>query len=137
MALIEWNESLSVGVEEIDFQHRRWIDMINAMDEALSVGGAEKLEQIKDESIKAMVDYAWFHFKYEEQYLKDLGYPELAAHREDHNRFKMNLRQIQADVDRGFQPLNTQLMSIMMNWLKDHIMMEDKKYAAYAEQAGQ
>ncbi|MEJ2039225.1 MAG: hypothetical protein P8X55_09855 [Desulfosarcinaceae bacterium] len=49
----------------------------------------------------------------------------------------MNLSQIQADVDRGFLPLNTQLMSIMMNWLKDHIMMEDRKYAAYAEQAGQ
>ncbi|MEJ2039226.1 MAG: hypothetical protein P8X55_09860 [Desulfosarcinaceae bacterium] len=55
MALIEWNESLSVGVKEIDFQHRRWIDMINAMDEALSAGGAEKLGQIKHESIKAMV----------------------------------------------------------------------------------
>ena len=136
MALIEWNESFSVGVEKIDSQHRQWIELINALDEALGRGKPEQLGQVKRESIEAMIAYARFHFEFEETFMKKSGYPHLVAHREDHNRLRVILAQIQADSKRGFQPLNTQLMNIMMNWMKEHIMKEDKKIGDYVDKTG-
>ena len=133
MALIQWDDSFSVGIDEIDAQHQRWIQIINDMDDALTSGDAEKLLSIKQQSLSDMIEYTRFHFCFEEQLMAKINYPHIETHKNAHIQFTERLLNIQADIRSGFQPLNTQLMSIMMNWLKDHILSEDKQYTAYAD----
>lgn len=38
MPLIQWNESLSVGVVEIDRQHRKLVELINDLNNAMRQG---------------------------------------------------------------------------------------------------
>jgi hemerythrin len=128
MPLIEWDDSFSVGFAEIDSQHHRWIQMINDLDEVLSKGEVDRFTTAMQASLDAMTDYARFHFDFEERFMADLGYPEIEAHQKTHRRLIGQLTQIQDDIKRGYRPLNTQLMSIMMNWLKDHILEEDKQF---------
>ena len=131
MPLVQWDDALSVGHDEIDRQHRKWIQFINDMHDALASGDPHKLGAITDTSLRQMIDYAKYHFEFEEKYMDEIGYPELAAHKQVHDGFRKMISKIQADAEHGYQPLNTQLMSIMMNWLTDHILSEDKKYSLY------
>jgi hemerythrin len=134
MALIEWDESFSVGNDEIDSQHKHWIQLINNLDMALiGQGDPEVLKRVKDESLEAMIDYARFHFHSEEQFMEKINYPKLKPHQASHSRMACDLLDIQKDIERGYKPLNTQLMSIMMDWLKNHILTDDKQYGIFAE----
>ncbi|MGC8720293.1 MAG: hemerythrin domain-containing protein, partial [Thermodesulforhabdaceae bacterium] len=59
MPLIRWDESLSVGIAEIDDQHKRLVNMINELyDAMLQKKGKAVLSQI----IKEMAEYAAVHF---------------------------------------------------------------------------
>ena len=136
MPLIQWDDSFSVGFEEIDAQHRRWVQLINDLDDALEDGDPDELALARHESLKAMVEYACFHFNSEEGFMAKMGYPELKTHRQLHDQMARKLLQIQRDNENGYHPLNTQLMSLMVNWLKDHILTQDKQYAAYAAENG-
>lgn len=136
MPLIEWDDSFSVGVDEIDAQHRRWVQLINDLDDALSRGEPEELTVAKHKSLEAMVEYVRYHFGFEEQFMEQMGYPQLEAHKQLHAQMTEKLLQMQCDSTHGYQPLNTQLMSVLVNWLKDHIMNQDKKYATYAVENG-
>ena len=63
MALITWNNMLSTGVTEQDNQHKKLIDLINQLNDAMQAGkGSEVLGKVLAE----LVNYTVFHFGYEE-----------------------------------------------------------------------
>lgn len=58
MPLIEWNDSFSVNVSEIDFQHKRPVSMINELNDAMAKGkGKDTIGNIID----GLVSYATTH----------------------------------------------------------------------------
>lgn len=49
MFVISWNDSLSVGISEIDEQHKQWVALYNDMDDKLLEGENETEEcEIKE-----------------------------------------------------------------------------------------
>jgi hemerythrin len=136
MPLIEWDESLSIGFDEIDDQHKRWIQIANKLHDVLCCGEQDELLRINDTSLAAMIEYARTHFASEEQFMEKINYPGLGAHRRVHAGMVERLRRIEDEVDNGLRPLNTQLMSLLKNWLKEHILKEDKRIGQYAAKNG-
>jgi len=132
MSRIEWNESFSVNHDEIDAQHRKWIDIYNRLERVMEEGDATALKNITIDTLQSMLDYARFHFKYEERYMNDLGYPSIAAHARVHKDFDNIIYQSYRDVLDGNVVLNTKLLKLIRSWLVNHILVEDKKYARYA-----
>lgn len=127
MSLITWNDTFSVGFDEIDAQHKQWIQIINDLHAVFGCGDPQELSRIKVKSLATMIDYVNYHFEFEERFMEKMHFPELETHKQMHARFAGELMKIQADMQSGFQPLNTQLMSILKNWLEEHILNEDKK----------
>ena len=126
MSKIEWDDSFSVGVVEIDEQHRRWIEIINKlhdsiMDKTVSVKNSDRI-------LCEMIDYANFHFIFEEDHMKKVGYQDLKKHRQQHEFFNKNLAAKLQEERAGGLVMNTELMKILMNWLREHILEEDMKY---------
>ena len=128
MALIEWDDSqLSVGIEVIDRQHKKWVDIMNELDEAiLSMKGQKVLEQ----TFAEMVDYVHYHFAEEEKLMEERDYASLDEHKKIHNIFRERIEKYQKDFQSGELVLCSQVMSTLKSWLQDHIMVEDKKFAA-------
>ena len=71
--LIEWTDELSVGIQEIDDQHRLLVSILNKLHTAMyEHQGKEVAEKILNE----LVDYTKIHFAVEESLMRVLGYPQ-------------------------------------------------------------
>lgn len=82
MGLIKWNAFYSVNVEEIDNQHKKLIDLINQLYDAMKAGkGTEVLSTVLTE----LVEYTAYHFETEERLFLQQGYAEYEAHKVIHD----------------------------------------------------
>lgn len=129
MSRMVWDAAFSVKVDEIDEQHRRWIEIINELHDTLMVkgGGGRITERILAE----MLDYTNFHFTFEEDYLQRIGYPGLDQHRLQHRYFLDTVLGKLQEEQSGGLVLNTEVMRLLTVWLRDHILTEDRKYMLF------
>jgi hemerythrin len=130
MSQIEWQKSYSVNNSEIDEQHKKWIAIYNEMDKCLLSGDQKELIQIAAKSLKSMHDYANFHFKFEEEYMQKINYPDLVSHKRLHKDFDNIIYKYHRDIDAGELIINTEILKKIKEWLVKHILVQDKKYAA-------
>jgi hemerythrin len=122
MKNIEWDDSLLIGNDLIDIQHKRLIGLIAAIPEEKSPGD----ELALDEAIV----YAETHFADEEELLEHVGYPKTPEHIEMHEKMTSILESYKRDYDEGKTDLSAFKQS-MYEWIKGHIMTEDKKISAF------
>ena len=133
MALIEWNDSLSVNVAEIDKQHQRLIQMINELNDAMR---QRKANEILGKVISGLADYTEYHFSAEEKYFDKFGYPEAATHKREHQAFVKQVSDFKDRFDQGQLTLSTNIMFFMGDWLKNHIQGSDKRYGPFFNEKG-
>lgn len=133
MPKIEWDDSFSVHDTDIDDQHKEWIRIFNKMHEILIGGDTEAKYNAAEESLKAMLDYAREHFKFEEAYMRKIDYPELVQHHRLHKDFDTQIYTLYREIQDGGVVLNTEVISMVKGWLLNHIVVEDRKYALFFE----
>lgn len=123
--LIEWNDSLSVGVSEIDRQHMKLVGLINKLHQAMSEGHAKDvMSQILDE----MISYTDEHFKTEERYFNQFKYIKTVEHMREHRNFVNTALQLQSDFKSGKLGISVGTMEFLKDWLTKHIQGSDKEY---------
>ncbi len=133
MPIIEWNSSFSVGNDEIDQQHKRWFAIFNDMHETLLNGTPEDFQKLTLKALQDMRDYAKIHFSFEENYMREIGYPDLVAHRRLHKDFDTQIYENYRNAEAGSIVLNSALIKMIRNWLMQHILVEDVKYKLFAQ----
>jgi hemerythrin-like metal-binding protein len=93
--LIEWRDEFSVGLPEVDHEHREMIAMINTL-QLESASGAEIASLVAAlGEIHARISA---HFALEEKCMTSLGYDGYAEHKADHERLLDDLRDIMDEV---------------------------------------
>lgn len=128
MAMFQWDDSLSVGIAEIDKQHRQLVEMISKLNDEMRLGkGKEVLEKI----LNGMVNYALMHFETEEKYFLKYGYADAENHRQVHHTFVKKVSDFRAQFSNGRIGLTIEVMDFLIEWLQKHIKGEDKKYAPF------
>ena len=132
MSRLEWDESFLTGNPEIDEQHKKWIAIYNDLRDTLLHGSRERLSQITLDTLQAMLDYAQYHFSFEEEYMKSINYPDIVGHKRVHKDFDTKIYDLNRDVREGRTVLNTEILKMMEQWIKNHILNEDMKYATFA-----
>lgn len=132
MALIEWNEKLSVGVPEMDNQHKRLVAIINELNDAMKQGkGREALGKV----LNNLITYVHTHFKSEEEFMRKVSFPELESHKAEHKKLTNEVEKFYNDFKDGKTILSVQIMNFLRNWLLDHIGKKDKAYGEFAKQS--
>ncbi len=132
MALLKWDQSYSVGQPELDAQHRRWIEIINELHDAMTQEGKEEMSTVTVNSLKAMLAYARNHFLAEERYMRQIDFPETIPHIKSHNEcYGKVLTHLQNAEDGGHLPAPS-LLKFLKEWLVQHILNEDMKYRHFA-----
>jgi hemerythrin len=125
MDLVRWNESLSVKVTEIDRQHQKLVSMINELGEAMRQGkGKDALSKI----INGLVSYTVTHFKTEEKYFDQFGYPKRDSHKKEHAEFVKKVSDFKDGFENGSITLTIEIMYYLSDWVQKHIKGSDKLY---------
>ena len=133
MQKICWSKELEVGVEEIDAQHRRLVDTVNSLADAMRQPNPDdKVESLLDE----MVEYVTHHFHQEERLMRDMGYPGLAKHQIAHAGFvKQTLIFLHQYHTAEFEL--SILQGFLSGWLVGHIMgPHDQQLGRYLVASG-
>ncbi len=133
MSLINWEESLSVKVSEIDSQHKKLVELINSLHEAMKQRKAnEALGGIIDE----LINYAMTHFRTEESYFDKFGYLKASAHIKEHKDFVNRVAAFKDDFARNKIMLSMEIMDFLKTWLINHIKKIDMAYSDFFIEKG-
>jgi hemerythrin len=124
MAYMNWNDDLSVGVREIDEQHRKLIGMVNAFYEKLKENDKVALGSL----LASLTEYTVYHFKTEEKYMDKFNYQETDKHKNEHRLFVEKVSEIKARFDSGKFILTLEITSFVKDWIAKHVMGSDKRY---------
>ena len=125
MALMEWNDSLSVKVTEIDKQHQNLLNLINNLNDAMKEG---KSKEVLKDIIEGLLEYSANHFTAEEKYFDQFHYPKGTAHKKEHTKFVTDIMEFKKGFDDGKLTLSLDVMNFLKDWLSNHIKGSDKQY---------
>ena len=130
---VEWDDTLSVGIEEIDEQHKVLVEMVNKMHEAIHQRhGSDVVIGILND----LAEYTRIHFAVEESLMRILNYPDYDNHKQVHEELLHTVEDLQEKVSSGKKSIGFELMHFLKTWLTKHIMEEDMQYSGFFLKAG-
>lgn len=128
MGRMQWDQSMSVNIDDLDAQHRKLLDMVNRLHDALDKGDSGELGL---KIVSELKEYAQEHFSYEESLMMEHGYPGYAAHQQEHINFIKQVAAYDSACRKQGCPLPGEILGFLERWLLDHIKGTDQKYAPY------
>lgn len=130
--LIEWSRSYSVGVTQMDNEHKRLIDIINNLYSAMRGGrSTEAVGSVLDE----LIEYTKTHFAHEEGLMQQSNYQDYDIQKRSHVELVNQVLEIQKKFRDG-TALGQEVMTFLKNWLINHIQGLDKKYGPVMNKKG-
>jgi hemerythrin len=134
MAFMEWTDQFSVGVAVFDDEHKKLIAIINTLYESVNAGTDKlALQRVCDE----LVDYTISHFRHEEEYFEEWGYPDAENHVASHEAMRRQVFEYRNRIRSAeSSELASELLRFLREWLARHIMIEDRTYGHFLAQKG-
>lgn len=123
---MQWKDEYSVGITEIDDQHKGVMELFNVIDAAIEAkeGWSDvffKLEQLRE--------HARFHFSLEESLMRMHDYPKHAEHVDLHKHFLDKLDQLQMTTLSRQVTMKT--INYLSDWYAEHMQTQDKDFVRY------
>ncbi|HWS49281.1 MAG TPA: bacteriohemerythrin [Candidatus Methanoperedens sp.] len=122
---IEWEEKYSVGVREIDEQHKLLIETINKL--ANVVASDPRKENLLS-IIDSLINYKKIHFATEERYFEEFKFEGAEEHIAAHEVFGEKIRLIQEKNGDDIVALTYDLIDFLEDWFVEHMLTVDQEY---------
>lgn len=133
---IQWRESLSIGVEAIDAQHKellqRFDDLLCACKEGKATGELCGL-------LDFLSQYVRTHFNDEEAIQRLHRYPAYEEHKREHESFVARLKALQREISNDGVAVHhvMETNNMLLKWLTDHISVVDKQLGHFLHSSRQ
>ena len=132
-SLVAWSDEFSLGMPEVDAQHKVLIDLINQVWISL-VKKADHAQTVK--IVEELEKYTLTHFTVEEIFMREIAYGQFVEHKKEHEKFIARVAQERAKIVSG-QPVTLDILHFLRDWLINHILVSDKHYAEeYKKRSG-
>lgn len=133
MAEIKWRDSYSVGIEKFDNQHKKLVQILNDLLDAMHSGMAHVILENK---LNELVDYAHTHFSDEEDLFDRYDYPQKVEHHNQHIQLLAQVQKLLEDLSKGSIVITLQTTDFLKDWLINHILGDDMEYASFFKEKG-
>jgi hemerythrin len=130
VSYVAWKDDLATGFEDIDNDHKVLFDLVDQFHEVYAGSGNDaQLKMVFD----ALMDYTDYHFRREEAFMEEKGYPHRAAHQKLHKALKEEINKLherfrKGELKDGETDLGLEILAFLNNWLRFHITEEDMMY---------
>ncbi len=133
--LMKWREELITGNDEFDHLHEELFNRVHELMEEARKGNAG--EQVGH--------FLWFlqryirkHFRTEEYLQRSLGYSGYKAHKEQHDQFSAQVRQVESKYAREGEStvLIVSVINMLADWFRTHIRTYDQEAANFLREVG-
>ncbi|MDD5058652.1 MAG: hemerythrin domain-containing protein [Sideroxydans sp.] len=131
---LEWSDDLSVSIPEIDAEHQHFIQLVNALNEAIVARMEVRAIQ---QRMQAILEDATAHFAHEETLFKEWNYPDAEQHAQRHAEVLQALHEIMHGFDKNgldYEWIEAGLQ--VKQALIEHMLAEDMKYRDYCRTLG-
>lgn len=121
-----WKDEYSVGIESLDNDHRKLLNLINNLQTAVHYHTGDEFEK---KALHEVIDYTKYHFEREEKMMEDAGYEDLEAHKQQHiDMIKKIDGFVQEYEKHGYAALEDVAL-FLKRWLVEHINGTDQEYS--------
>ena len=122
------DDVLRVGIDEIDDDHRKLVELFNMLNNAVT-------EDVSPDYLAArleeLVNCTAWHFSHEERLMLKYGYDGYAEHKEKHQALIESARELQKRTLKAGKPLANEDLEYLEGWLTGHILSDDMRLANY------
>ena len=124
MKYLHWSDEYSVGVDSVDYEHQNLIDMINMIYAELE--DRRDLAQIRQTMNDVHTEIS-AHFALEERIMRDAGYEEYEAHKNDHEELLDQIRDMMDAIENSPDSAMDDLSASLADWFGNHFRTFDAR----------
>ncbi len=121
---MKWNDEYSIGIVEIDEQHKKLFELSEIFNEATEIN------EIKD-ILLFLEEYMQFHFNTEESMMRKYNYELIEEHKKLHDDLKEKVTGYIELYFLGNYSFIEELEEVVQEWIYEHILEEDRKYKEF------
>jgi hemerythrin len=124
---LQWDARYAIGVPAIDAEHEEIFRQAGLLLTAMKAG---KVQDELKVLIAFLEDYVVQHFAAEERLMETRGWPHLAAHRDEHLKFKAEFARLKNEFyqDGSSTRLVIEISTFVTTWLGRHIAGPDRAF---------
>ena len=126
--IFDFDLEFKLGIEAIDAEHVKLVDMLNQTHELLGEGKKDEARIYFGQTLSAYVNE---HFANEEKFMENIGFPGLEEHKKIHDNFKKSFQELAPTIESFDESAFRQALSDAFTWIITHIGKTDKKYVTY------
>lgn len=130
---VTWKDEYSVGIESIDNDHKKLLNLINNLQTSSLYYTGDDFDK---QALNELVEYTKFHFSREEKLMEDNGYPDFQAHRRQHKHMTDHVINMVKAYESDSEKTVEDLLYFLKEWLINHINGSDKEYSAFLREKG-
>lgn len=122
-----WKNEFNVGIEDMDAQHRYFLELVRRIEMLVDNDDAEGKEE---KLLGELARYTRYHFTCEELLMELYGYPGIEKHRKEHRRLFARLDEFLEK--KGTEAFSiSRVMAFLYAWFAGHTTLDDREFAAH------
>jgi hemerythrin len=130
-----WTNNFSVGIEQIDAQHKVLIGYITDLETSVDNPDEKQRWSSIHYAIVQLRDYTRIHFSVEECLMEILDYPGRGPHIEEHKGFVETISDLERRSITHNDITEGEIIEFLRRWLLNHIETSDREYSSYFSSA--
>lgn len=125
MSFLKWSKDFEVGIDSIDHQHKKLVDLINRYGEEIKENDKKEIQK----TLNDLSNYTIYHFSEEESIMarSDIPKDHIKKHHCEHEKFISSIGSVIDASSRLNEIQLSQLFDFLVNWLATHILCCDKR----------
>lgn len=126
--MFTWVSAYSVGVEEIDNQHKKILDFLNQL---VNLSSAEASPEVIKKVLLEFERYTHSHFATENRLMAKYQYPVLREHSKEHEEMALKIKEIINNYNCTEIDITTDILVYMKKWITKHLTSIDQNLYNY------